>query len=86
VVAVMGWALFVPPRIKTCPETGPCVYPPHVGLSIVKQVFPTKEACEKTASDWMIELDQRLASRHFAKVGPLSVAAVKKGAVGRRGI
>jgi hypothetical protein len=68
--ALVGWALLVPQFIKTCPESGPCTYPPVVGRSMTKAVYLTQQVCEEAASKWQADLNQRLAEEGKRKVGP----------------
>jgi len=69
-LALVGWALLVPPFIKTCPESGPCTYPPVVGRGVVKEIFPTKDDCDQAAAAWKVDLDLRLKHQHERQIGP----------------
>ena len=69
-LALVGWALLIPSFVKTCPESGPCTYPPFVGRNVIKKVFPIEGDCEQAAVDWKVELDRTLRRQHKRQVGP----------------
>lgn len=58
-----------PSFVKTCPESGLCVYSNVVGQPILKQTFSTKDACDKAANKWVNDSDQKLKSEKKRKVG-----------------
>ena len=69
-LALVGWALMIPTRVKTCPKSGPCAFSNLVEPPVLKAVYLERTACESAAMNWQSELNDKLAKQGKVLVGP----------------